>query len=70
MSTHRYALPYSSVAMSQPSKIVWQNQVNIPLQIQKPTIPDGTIHDRTANGRFRQEYNPYFFDEYKNRNIY
>lgn len=58
------------IAMENPSKLVWQNQVNIPLQIRKPVIPDGTLNDRTPNGRFRQEYNPYFFDEYKNRNIY
>jgi len=58
------------IGMNNPSKVVWQNQVNVPLQIRKPVIPDGTVNDRTVGGKFRQEYSPYFFDEYKNRNLY
>lgn len=53
-----------------PNRLVWQDQVNIPLQVRRPTIPDGTINDATERGPFRREYNPYFFDYYKNRNIY
>ncbi len=56
--------------MPAPTKLVWTNQVNIPLQLQKPLIPDGTINDATQRGPFRREYNPYFFDTYINRNIY
>lgn len=53
-----------------PHRMVWKDQVTIPLQIQKPTIPDGTINDSTERGPFRREYNPYFFDYYINRTIY
>ena len=53
-----------------PNRLVWQDQVNIPLQIHRPTIPDGTINDRTLKGPFKVEYSPYFFYNYKNRNIY
>jgi len=56
--------------MPAPQKLVWTDQVNIPLQLQKPLIPDGTINDATQRGPFRREYNPYFFDRYINRNIY
>ncbi len=58
------------IGMNTPSKVVWQDQVNVPLQIRKPTIPDGTLNDRVEGGRFREEYNPYFWDANKNRNIY
>lgn len=53
-----------------PSILQWTNQVNIQPQLRKPLVPNGTINDRTLNGPFRVEYNPYFWAEYKNNQIY
>lgn len=54
-----------------PNMLVWQDEYRVPLVVQRPTIPDGTINDRKeTNSRFQAEYNPYFYDKYKYRNLY
>ena len=63
-------LPSSAYVGGVPNKLVWTNQVNIISQVQRPLVPDANINDRTQYGPFKTEYNPYFWDEYKNHNIY
>lgn len=53
-----------------PTVLVWQDQYRIPLQLQRPIIPDSNLNDRREFGPFRGEFNPYIWDEMKPRNMY
>lgn len=63
----RYFGPLPNANMS---KWVWTDQVNTQPRIHRPLVPDANINDRVMYGQYRTEYNPYFFDNYINRNIY
>lgn len=53
-----------------PNRIMWGNDSHMPMQVIRPTIPNGNINDRTEDAPYRTEYNPYFWDNYKYRNMY
>ena len=60
--THNYGIP---------NRLVWQNEYNIPLQIQSLPYPNSNLNNRTSTGGpFRAEYNPYFWENYINRQMY